>query len=107
MARYRIVKDIDEKLPGDNIEKYIARDTPEHDEHHKVNYKSEIRKVKVKKRKVKCLVLICIKMTRFCKIFKVIIHFNLIHNKFIKFLVKFSLFLNNQNSNFLHLKYLI
>ena len=39
MARYRIVKDIDEKLPGDNIEKYIARDNPEHDEHHKVNYK--------------------------------------------------------------------
>ena len=38
MAKYRIVHNKDEKLPGDDIAKYIARDNPEHEEHDKVNY---------------------------------------------------------------------
>ena len=38
MARYRIVKNIDEKLPGDDIQKYIDRENPENPEHNKVNY---------------------------------------------------------------------
>ena len=41
MAKYRIVHNKDEKLPGDDIAKYIARDNPEHEEHDKVNYKSK------------------------------------------------------------------
>ena len=42
MARCRIVKDIDEKLPGDDIQKYIDRQNPEHPEHNKVNYSGRI-----------------------------------------------------------------
>ena len=42
MAKYRIVHNKDEKLPGDDIAKYIARDNPEHEEHDKVNYKSNL-----------------------------------------------------------------
>ena len=38
MARYRIVKNIDKKLSGDDIQKYIDRENPEHPEHNKVNY---------------------------------------------------------------------
>ena len=41
MARCRIVKDIDEKLPGDDIKKYIDRQNIKHPEHNKVNYKSK------------------------------------------------------------------